>query len=459
MRKIKALIIFANPEDTLPLNLSRERDIISEITKLPENKVAIDVTLVEAATVHDLHRKLLAEEFQIVHISSHGTSSGLLFEDDKRESHRVPQRPLSKLLSSCESLECVILNACHSINQGELVSLGIPYAVAMKSKLHDESAVEFSRGFYEAVAAGKSYERAYEHGCLNVEFRFPNTDFPPVFFAGDKMITRDTVLVEESEVDSPRLAKYRAPLGFLVIAAILLNGFFGYSFRTCEVGCAERDIYALLASLCYGILFSIGILTECAYRFDDYGWTVSKVTPLVFLLGFSSLFSGLVVADYFLGDGMMLAFAAGLFLLIVGGLMAALMASTVLPNNPVTAARFQTQPALAAFMKNIFLYFISTYSIFILLIYCLIFSQDEFAMSVGFPLAFGVLLLVIVLISYISTNYLSDNLLTKKEGVQYKYHGLFGSLLVLRAVFCFIAPFGSVVFYLIKSLEMASGLR
>ena len=125
----------------------------------------------------------------------------------------------------------------------------------------------------------------------------------------------------------------------------------------------------------------------------------------------------------------------------------------MLPNEPITAANFQTQPALAAYVKNVFIYFVPIYAVFVLLIYCLISRDFKVARSTLYPLGFFIILLSIITVSYFSTNRLSDNLLTEKGGTELTYHGLFFSLLVFRAIFCFAAPLGSVIWYFIVTLN------
>ena len=58
----------------------------------------------------------------------------------------------------------MILNACDSL--AAIVEPLADYTVGMESAVDDAAAIEFSRGFYDAVAAGKGYEFAVEEGKL-----------------------------------------------------------------------------------------------------------------------------------------------------------------------------------------------------------------------------------------------------------------------------------------------------
>jgi hypothetical protein len=59
-------------------------------------------------------------------------------------------------------VKCVVLNACSSIaNLTDPIS---PITIGMDAAIADEAAVEFSRGFYDALANGKNFSRAFDEG-------------------------------------------------------------------------------------------------------------------------------------------------------------------------------------------------------------------------------------------------------------------------------------------------------
>lgn len=179
--KIHVLVVFANPRGTSQLNLGREDRVIRESVQLSKNRDNIEIDVRHATTIHDLRRAMLDKDYKIVHISGHGTGSGLVLEDELGGKYVVPQTGLASLFKTYSypsgKLECVILNACYSITQGEMISLEIPFTIAMEGAISDDAAIEFSRGFYDAVGARKSLEFAYGEGCRSVELGAPNTSF------------------------------------------------------------------------------------------------------------------------------------------------------------------------------------------------------------------------------------------------------------------------------------------
>lgn len=202
MKKIKALFLLANPKKTRPLQLQREKEIILEAIKRAKHKRKIEFTFVEASTVHDLRLALLNEDFQLIHFSAHGTSLGLILEDELGEPHQIPQEALADLLEDYKSIECVVLNACYSAAQANFISPATAHVVAMEGKLDDKAAIEFSRGFYDAVGAGKNYGMAYRQGCINIKLVCPDRAFPSVFLSNDNS-SREASFIKKSAASSP----------------------------------------------------------------------------------------------------------------------------------------------------------------------------------------------------------------------------------------------------------------
>jgi hypothetical protein len=58
----------------------------------------------------------------------------------------------------------VLLNACYSLSVGRLAAIGVDYTIASDGAIADPAAVEFARGFYDAVGAGLSVPDAFDEG-------------------------------------------------------------------------------------------------------------------------------------------------------------------------------------------------------------------------------------------------------------------------------------------------------
>jgi hypothetical protein len=190
-QQIKVLLIFANPgnleqpDNASPLRTGREDRIIQEAIKFGRYRDNITLTIHHAATIHDLRRALLEDEYHLVHISSHGTNKGLVLENEAGQACTIPPSALAEQLQAYRAtLRCVLLNACYSTHQGHLISLGIPYTISMDGTVHDKAAIEFSRGFYDAIGAGKDVDFAYEEGRRNVALTAPQAAFQSLLLKG-----------------------------------------------------------------------------------------------------------------------------------------------------------------------------------------------------------------------------------------------------------------------------------
>ncbi len=177
------LAIFANPRGSDPLRLSTEDRVIHQCLKLSKYRDNISLDVLHAATIHDVRRALLDKDYRIVHFSGHGTGRGLAFENELGQVQSIPQDALAEFLSAYSPpIECVVMNACYSDVQGHLISLGVPCTIGMNGAISDEGATEFTRGFYDAIGAGKSIEFAYQEGCRTIKLMGLPDGSTPVLF-------------------------------------------------------------------------------------------------------------------------------------------------------------------------------------------------------------------------------------------------------------------------------------
>lgn len=235
-----------------------------------------------------------------------------------------------------------------------------------------------------------------------------------------------------------------AATGMLFAAGLFYTG---YQLKSCPADCFEQNVYIALASSSYAVLTGIGVFLECAYRFDRYGWRAIKMLPSMFLVAAGAMFAALAAAEYHLPDKIGYAFVSGCALLIIGAGISCFLAGYILPGEQITAARMPTQSAFAAFCKNTLIYFFPIYAIFGLLVFCLIYSSSPAARNVAYPIGFFIVLLIFFVISHFSTNVLLQNLLTPKDGDEYRYYGMFSSLIMFRAIFMFGAALVSLIYY------------
>jgi anti-sigma regulatory factor (Ser/Thr protein kinase) len=161
----RILVIFANPIDTSRLQLGAEDRTIKEALYRGKYSDRIGVETCHAANLHDVRLALLRNHYCIVQFSGHSDSSGVVFEDRDGQEQKVSFEVFASFMRAhSPPIECIILNACSTLERSKFLSFDIPFVIAMRAPIGDASAIEFSRGFYDAIASGKSIEFAFNEG-------------------------------------------------------------------------------------------------------------------------------------------------------------------------------------------------------------------------------------------------------------------------------------------------------
>ncbi len=263
----------------------------------------------------------------------------------------------------------------------------------------------------------------------------------------DHYIPDSQFFLNNSETASLEFGFRNTNLAILGMVISVIFFFFGLYQKACKNECYEQNIFIFLATVFYGLLTGVCLILESAYQFDKYRRKVGEMIPSIILVNAGAMFASLTYASNLLPENTGLAIAAGILFLTVAALICCILSSFVLPNEPITEARFSTQSAFAAFCKNIVIYYLPLYILFGLIIFCLVYGSISVAKDITIPIVLTVIWIIFFGFSYISTNYLSDNLLTKEDGEQYKHHGLFSLLLKLRMIFSFIAVLSAIFWY------------
>lgn len=167
----KILILSANPKNTSKLRLDEEVREIQTGLERALIREQFEIVTRWAVRVDDLRRALLDHSPQIVHFSGHGTGSdGLALEDNSGELQLVTTQSLARLFKLFkDTVECVLLNACYSEVQAQVIHQNIDCVIGMSQAIGDRAAIKFAVGFYDAMGAGRSYEDAFEFGCNAID--------------------------------------------------------------------------------------------------------------------------------------------------------------------------------------------------------------------------------------------------------------------------------------------------
>jgi hypothetical protein len=163
-KKKRILILAANPKTTPRLRLDEEVREIEEGLQRAKHRERFDIRSKWAVRFRDIRRALLDYEPHIVHFVGHGEKKGIALEDESGFAKFLSVKALSGLFKLLPQIECVILSACYSASHTSAINEHIDYVIGMPKAIEDEAAIEFSVGFYDALGAGKSVEKAFEFG-------------------------------------------------------------------------------------------------------------------------------------------------------------------------------------------------------------------------------------------------------------------------------------------------------
>jgi hypothetical protein len=166
----KVLLVCANPSGSDRIRVDREERALREAIQLSPHRDKISITSLQAATVDDLHRALLRDHFDVVHFSGHGTNRGLVFEDTEGRIFVPSSQALGRLFGK-HGVSAVLLNACYSLTVGQLSALDVDFTIASPCPIDDGAAIEFSRGFYDALGSDHSIPDSFDAGKDRAELK------------------------------------------------------------------------------------------------------------------------------------------------------------------------------------------------------------------------------------------------------------------------------------------------
>lgn len=167
---LRILCMVASPVDLEGLEVAREKELVDRAVESLEECGLVDLVWSEGPTWRDLQKMMREGPWHVFHFIGHGgfdemTDEGYIaLEKENRKTDPLHAKQLARLLADHTSLRLVVLNSCEGARSSQrdiisstssiLVRRGIPAVVAMQYAISDQAAIEFSRSFYESIAAG-----------------------------------------------------------------------------------------------------------------------------------------------------------------------------------------------------------------------------------------------------------------------------------------------------------------
>jgi len=158
------LFLAASPRDLEPLRPDAELRLIEQELLLSPNRDKFKLVAQVAVRLEDISRALAWHRPQIVHFSGHGDDLGrICVEDPLGNSKPVEFEGLAKAFGAYDdTIQLVLINACHSKRLAEAVSSHINHVIGMRYRIADNAARMFSVFFYQAIFGGANVARAFK---------------------------------------------------------------------------------------------------------------------------------------------------------------------------------------------------------------------------------------------------------------------------------------------------------
>lgn len=170
-RIVKILFLGANPMDTQALRVDEEIREIQQTIKQGRERDNVLVKTEWAVRPRDITQALIDFQPHFVHFAGHGGGEEGSFaaEDDIGHAHVIPVDGLVKAFKAVgRDVWCVIVNACRTERLAQALAAVVPHVIGMRQPVGDRSAIRFSIGFYQALAAGEPVETAFDVGVAQL---------------------------------------------------------------------------------------------------------------------------------------------------------------------------------------------------------------------------------------------------------------------------------------------------
>lgn len=182
---LRILGVISSPRGLPTLDIETERAHLSKALAGPIQAGRIELTWAPNATWDELHERLLAGPWHVLHFIGHGdydteTDEGqiALVRSDGRANNIEASRFVDLLSTARPVPRLVVLNSCYSGRSGgqdlfsgtaaALARSGISAVAAMQFTVSDVGAVAFAHGFYAALANGRSVDEAARNGRISM---------------------------------------------------------------------------------------------------------------------------------------------------------------------------------------------------------------------------------------------------------------------------------------------------
>ncbi|MEM6796956.1 MAG: CHAT domain-containing protein [Acidobacteriota bacterium] len=163
------LAISADHEVYGSVESSEEFRAIGASLQRSRHRERVDLRFSLAARIDDLIQNINALQPTVVHFSTHGSESDQLYlAGENGVPHTLDREDLCRLFAACESVQAVVLNACHSCRTASAVAQHVPLCIGMQGPFSGAACTAFSATFYGSLGNGESFGIAFDQACVSL---------------------------------------------------------------------------------------------------------------------------------------------------------------------------------------------------------------------------------------------------------------------------------------------------
>ncbi|HET7799276.1 MAG TPA: CHAT domain-containing protein [Humibacillus xanthopallidus] len=182
---LQVLAVVSSPRGLEPLDVAAEREHLEEALDKHVRSGRVRLEWVENATWAELHDRLLQRPWHVLHFVGHGSFDDAADEGvialvgaDGRADFVTASSLADLLHEASPTPRLVVLNSCESGASSSddpfsgtaaaLARSGIQSVAAMQFTISDGAALAFARGFYTALANGRTIDEAMRSGRIGI---------------------------------------------------------------------------------------------------------------------------------------------------------------------------------------------------------------------------------------------------------------------------------------------------
>jgi hypothetical protein len=183
------LVLAANPQSTIRLELEREAALIWERLQQGESGRKYLVRIEQGSGVEDVARYLAEYQPTVVHFVGQGSPTGeIMLRNDRQVQPLTPSAFANLFKIKGRQIDCVVLNSCFSVAMADELGKHVGCTIGIDEEIDDAPTERsFIGEFYRELAGGNGYQGAFDRGCREMQ-SLQLYDRLPHFISGDRAL-------------------------------------------------------------------------------------------------------------------------------------------------------------------------------------------------------------------------------------------------------------------------------